>query len=95
VVDSGTFEVVANRDAATTDPRSHVKITLDAIEAVIESRATKDQESYSINGRSLSRTPLKDLLMFRDKYKAEYLKEQRKESIANGRGHSGKIRVRL
>lgn len=94
-VDSGTFEVIANRDASTADPRSHAKIVLDAIEAVIESRATKDQESYTINGRSLSRTPMKDLLMLRDRYKAMYASEQRKESIANGRGHSGRVLVRL
>lgn len=94
-VDKGTFEVIADRDNATTDPRTHIKITLDAIEAVIESRATKDQESYSINGRSLSRTPLKDLLMFRDKYKTEYAQEQRKEAIANGKGHNGRVLVRF
>lgn len=94
-VDSGTFEVIADRDNATTDPRSHVKITLEAIEAVIESRATKDQESYSIGGRSLSRTPLKDLIMFRDKYAALYAKEVKAERIANGQGHSGRILVRF
>ncbi len=94
-VDSGTFTVIADRDSASTDPRSHVKITLDAIEAVIESRATKDQESYSINGRSLSRTPLEDLLKMRQEYRKEYSTELKKEAIANGRGHSGKIRVRL
>lgn len=94
-VDSGTFEVIANRDTATTDPRSHAKIVLDAVEAVIESRATKDQESYTINGRSLSRTPLKDLIMLRDKYRTLYLQEQRAEAIANGQGSSSRILVRF
>ena len=94
-VDSGTFEVIADRDSASTDPRSHVKVTLDAIEAVIESRATKDQESYSINNRSLSRTPLKDLIMLRDKYAGLYAKEIRAERIADGQGHSGRVLVRF
>jgi len=94
-VDEGTFEVVANRDAATTDPRSHVKIVLEAIEAVIESRATKDQESYTINGRSLSRTPLTELRKMRKDYKAEYASELRKERIKNGKGHSGRVLVRF
>ena len=94
-VDSGTFEVVANRDAATTDPRSHVKKTLDAIEAVIEDRASKDQESYTINGRSLTRTSLEDLVNLRDIYKALYADEQRKERIANGQGHSGRVLARF
>lgn len=94
-VDSGTFELIADWDTATTDPRSHVKITLDAIEAVIEGRASKDQEAYTINGRSLRRTPLADLIAFHEKYAALYAKEQRAEAIANGKGHNGKIRVRL
>jgi hypothetical protein len=94
-IDSGTFEVKPNRDAATDDPRSHVKKVLDAIDAVIEGRASKDQESYSIEGRSLSRTPLADLVEFREKYAALYAQEQKEEAIANGEGHNGKILVRL
>ena len=94
-MDSGTFEVIADRDNATTDPRSDNKIILDAITAVIKGRATKDQESYSINGRSLSRTPLKDLMDMQSHYQALYNGELRKEAIKNGLGHGGKIRVRL
>lgn len=94
-VDSGTFEVKPNRDVAATDPRSHVKITLDAIEAVIENRATKDQESYSINGRSLSRTPLKDLVDMKETYAGLYAQEKREEDIKNGKGNSGRVLVRF
>ncbi len=93
-IDSGTWEVVANRNISTADPRGHVKKVLDAIEATIEGRATKDQESYSIQGRSLSRTPIGDLVVLRDRYKAEYIKETRAERIKNGLGHSGIIKVR-
>lgn len=93
-IDSGTWEVKANRDTATTDPRGHVKKVLDAIEATIEGRASKDQESYSIQGRSLGRTPIADLILLRDKYKAEYVRETRAERIRNGLGHSGIIKVR-
>jgi len=52
MADSGTIEVIANRDASTDDPRTHARKTLDAIKAVLEGRATKDQESYTINNRS-------------------------------------------
>ena len=93
-VDSGTWEINANRDAATTDPRNHVKIVQDAIEATIEGRASKDQESYSIQGRALSRTPIADLITLRDKYRAEWVREQRAERIKNNLGHSGVIKVR-
>ena len=93
-VDSGTWEVMVNRDVATADPRGHVKKVLDSIEAVIEGRASKDQENYSIQGRSLSRTSIPDLLILRDRYKAMYVQEQRAERINNNLGHSGIIKVR-
>ncbi len=83
LVDSGTVKIVANRDASTADPRTHAKIVLEAIEAVIESRASKDQEEYAINGRSLKRTPLKDLIMLRTTYRAEVAAET---AAANGTG---------
>jgi len=94
-VDSGTWEVKANRDAATTDPRGHVKKVLDAIEATIEGRASKDQEKYAIQGRELWRTPVADLILLRDKYRAEYVRETRNERIANGLGHGGIIKTRF
>jgi len=94
-VDSGTWEVKSNRDAATTDPRGHVKKVLDAIEATIEGRASKDQEKYAIQGRELWRTPIADLILLRDKYRAEYVRETRNERIRNGLGHGGIIKTRL
>lgn len=94
-VDYGSWVITANRDAATTDPRTHAKIVLKAIEAVIESRATKDQESYSINGRTLQRTPMADLLVLRKQYKWEVQQEEAAERISNGLGHSGRVLVRF
>ena len=93
-VDSGTWEIISNRDAATSDPRNHIKIVLDNIEAVLEGRSSKDQENYSIQGRSLSRTPIPDLMVLRDRYKAMHVQEQRAERIKNNLGHSGIIKVR-
>ena len=55
----------------THDPRGHAQRTLAAIEVVIEGRATRDQQSYTINGRTLVRTSIADLLMLRDRYKKE------------------------
>ncbi len=95
-IGTGYVEAVANRDAATTDPRSHSKIVLDAVEAVLENRATKDQESYSIAGRSLARTSLSELLNLRDRYRAEYKAELDAANIAAGKPAGGsRIRVRL
>ena len=77
------------------DPRSHVKRVLDAIEAVIEGRASKDQMSYSIAGRTLSRTPIADLLKLRSFYKTEYEREVRAERIRQGLSGGGRILTRF
>lgn len=91
----GTWNVIANLSASTADPRSHVKKVLDAIEAVIESRATVDQMAYTIQGRSLSRTPLPDLLKLRDTYKAEYAAEINNERRKQGKPARNRLLARL
>ena len=94
-IKSGTWEVVANLAASTADPRSHVKIVLDAVEAVIENRASQDQMAYSIAGRSLSRMSVDDLMLFRNRYKAEWLREKRNQRMKHGLGNDSIILSRL
>jgi hypothetical protein len=78
----GTVEVLPNIAAVLTgDIRSSVKRTLDAIEAVIERRATSDQQSMTINGRSLSRIPVTELIVLRDRYRTDYNAELAKEQL--------------
>jgi len=62
------------------ESRTHAKKVLDAIEAVIENRASLDQENYTIAGRSLSRTPIAELEKLRAHYKAEVDAEWRVRS---------------
>ena len=95
-VDSGIFEVIANRDTATTDPRSKVKICLDNINAVHGKRSTKDQDNYTIGGRSLSRTPVADLILLKTFYQKEYDKELLEKKIERGLGtKSGVLKFRF
>lgn len=94
-VGTGVFKVLASMSASTADPRSHAKKTLDAIEAVIESRATVDQMSYTIQGRSLAKTPLPDLQKFRDYYRAEYAAEVNVERRKNGKPPRNRLLVKL
>ena len=94
-LDTGTWEVVANRDANTADPRTHAKIMLEKIESILEGRAASDVNSYSINGRSLSKIPIPELIEFRASYKAEYLREVRKERAMNGIGTGQTVHVRF
>ena len=95
-VRSGVMTVKQNFATADThDGRSHAKRTLDAIEATIEGRASVDQESYTIMGRQLKRTPMADLLKLRDRYAAIYNAEKNAEDAKNGKGGKNKIKVRF
>ena len=95
MVDSGRTEITTNLANTNADLRSHAKIVLDAIEAVIENRASMDQSSMSIAGRSLSRMSIDDLMTFRDRYKAEYLKEIKLARIRNKQGSGNTIKVKF
>jgi hypothetical protein len=52
---------------------------LAAIDATLEGRMTKDAESYTIEGRSISRTPVGDLIRLQSLY-ARRVREERGES---------------
>lgn len=94
-VDHGTLKLLPRYDAdVALDDRTHARKVLEAIEAVIEGRASKDQEEYTIGQRSLKRTPLADLLELRNKYRAEVFGEQLAENAANGK-QGGKLVFRL
>lgn len=71
-VETGTLTVDPDLAAVSEfDGRTHAERTLQAIEAVIEGRASKDQDSYRINNRELRRTPISQLLKLRDVYRQE------------------------
>ena len=95
MVDSGRTEITINLANTNADLRSHAKKVLDAIEAVIEGRATIDQSSFSLGGRSLSRMSVEELMTFRDRYKAEYMKEIKLARIRNKQGSGNTIKVQF
>ena len=76
-IEGGTLEILADVSAAGAgfDPRTHAQKVLESIEAVLEGRATKDQQSYKINNRELVRTDIADLLKLRETYRAEVARE--------------------
>lgn len=94
-LDTGTFKLLENTELTQTDPRSHVKIVLDALEAMIAGKATKDQRSYTIGDRSIERLSPTELLTWYKEYKTYYQQELNAERIANGESGAGTIRVRL
>lgn len=98
-VDSGVLKVLPNLFAGSagdaSDQRSHARKVLDAIRAVIEGRASKDQEEYSIAGRSLKRTPLADLIKLESTYSQRVAGETAAEALRNGLATGATIQVRM
>ncbi len=72
-VGSGRITITPDLEAQSSgyDGSTHPEKVLAAIEAVIEGRASKDQDSYRINNRELRRTPISQLLKLRDQYRRE------------------------
>lgn len=94
-VGRGFVEVRPDFLNSATDPRHHVEKVLAALEAMIEGRASQDQQSLSLNGRSLTRMPIEELLKFRDSYKVELRNLKAAERVAQGLGSGNKIMVRF
>ena len=82
-VHASTIELTPNLAAVLTgDLRSEIKKKLDAVEAVILGKATLDQQAIQINGRSLTRYSMAEMLQLRDRLKADYQKELQAEQLA-------------
>lgn len=76
-VATGTLEVGANLEtAAPADARSHAQRMLALIEAALEKRIPKDQQSYEIDGMRLDRIPIERLDALRSKYRRELQREK-------------------
>jgi hypothetical protein len=75
IVLSETVSLVADD---TTDLRTSARKQLDAINAVLEGKASKDETSVSYNGRSISRMSWDELLNARDRLRRQVTNEERK-----------------
>ena len=95
VISSGILTVKSNLDADTTDPRSHNRIVLDALEATLENRASIDQMSMSIAGRSLSRMSPSELNDWKSHYKALVLKEDKISRQGKNEATGNQIKVKF
>ncbi len=95
-VDNGELVIKANLALLDSyDGREHVQKTLDALEATILGKASRDQLSYSISGRSISRLSPSELLKWRDVYKGEYIRILKEQQIAKGLARNSLIKVRF
>lgn len=93
--EQGTLEILPNWAAQTSgyDQRSHVKKTLDALEAMLLGKASRDQMSYSIGGRALSRMGPGEILSWRDRYRAEYEAELQAQN--DDRPRPGRVLIKF
>jgi hypothetical protein len=94
---SGRLEVLPDpaQMAAGVDTRSHVRRVLDALEAVIERKATHDHLNVTIAGKAIGRMTPGEILTWRDKYRAELRREEAGENLRQGRGGGPVIMVRM
>jgi hypothetical protein len=95
VVERGEFEAIVDLDENNTDPRTHAEVMLAKIESLLEGRADKDVASYSIQGRSISKMTISDLLQWRDYYRKEVNRERRENAIALGKPTKTTMKVRF
>ncbi len=99
-IGSGVVQVRANSDTdQTTDSRSHARRCLDSIEAALEAFAGNTVKSYMITtgtgSRQVTNHDISDLLVLRDRYRAEVANENIAERMAAGLGNPRRIGVRF
>ena len=86
IIDSGFLQVNPDPESETaTTEESRAVITLEAIGAVLQGRASIDQSSYSIAGRSLAKTPIGELLELRNYFVILVKKEKMKNLQERGK----------
>lgn len=92
-VSTGKMEVLPNPATQTAglDTRSHAKKVLDALEALLEGKATRDAQSITIAGQSITKMNPEELLRWRNFYRVEYNAELFKAGIQT----QNKLKVRL
>lgn len=90
--EDGWLDVIADPAAAGNfDRRTWARRTLEALEATIEGRASQDQLSMSVAGRSISRLSPTELMQWRTELKKEVANDEK----GQGPGSLGPLLVRL
>ena len=94
-VTSGNIQVKRNLALGPTELKSQNERILDAINANIEKKATKDQQSMTVEGRSLTRYTFTELLTAQKYYKRIVDNERRAEELAKSGINNNLIRARF
>jgi hypothetical protein len=96
-VETGILTVLPDPRTASvgTDTRSATERAFDAVEAMLHGRATDGVQSYTINGRQLSRYSMADLLKLRDRLRVDLARERRAAGLQDAVGTTRRIFVRI
>ncbi len=96
-VDRGLIKIERDlaQSAAAFDDREWVKTVLDALEAVIQGRASEVDLSYSVNGRSISKMSWEEKIKAHSHFKKLYQQELTALKLKKGLGTGNKIRTRF
>lgn len=81
--------------AGTIDQRSPARVMLDNVERYLMDPGNLQAASYSLAGRSLARWSRSELLVERDKLRAEVSREERAERLAAGLSGANRLQVRF
>lgn len=95
-VEEGQITIRANfATAGSSDQRTEARKTYDAIVAVLLGRASRVEEEYTVKGRQLRLTPIKDLIALRNFFGGIVKAEERALKVARGEKASPNIVLRL
>ena len=92
---TGIVTVEPDLDTNTSDPRSNARKILDGLQAMLENRASIDQMSMSIAGRSLSRMTPAEIRDWERHYKYLVSLETKKMRIKKGQPTGYEIKVKF
>lgn len=94
-VASGRATVLPSFSADTLDNRTQARRALEAVESMLEGRASSATHRYEIAGRMLQNYPIPELLMLRDRLRQDVAREDAAAAMAAGRAPRGRIQVRF
>lgn len=96
---TGQFKVLESLEyssvAVNYDGRTQLRKDFDAIEATIKALVTGQAvQEYKIGNRSVKKYELSELIIIRDRYKRDLIKEEKQQKIANGEGNPHNLYIR-
>jgi hypothetical protein len=96
-LEQGTTELLLNprTTGGPLDLRSAAQIALDNVRLTIQGKASADVLKYEINGRSLERYPMRELIALETHLSTQVNREARAAALAAGKPDTRRYAVRL